>query len=115
MVRQVHELTDNKRLLEKHVRIEALIEGIRDEAEPDDELAYVSIFHFSKFTFLLCYLILVFKYQLVDLITPAEKSLVAKINRMNDNLTLGQTQVDETILILETYLKFLEPKWGNKL
>lgn len=38
---------------------------------------------------------------------PAEKSLVEKIHLMSDNLTLGQTQADETILILESYLKFI--------
>lgn len=38
--------------------------------------------------------------------TAAEKSLVAKIHSMNDHLTLGQTQADDTILILESYLKF---------
>nr|CAG4636960.1 EOG090X04YD [Ceriodaphnia reticulata]SVE72898.1 EOG090X04YD [Ceriodaphnia reticulata] len=87
MVRQVHEMTDNKRLLEKHARMETLLESLREEGLPEDELAYIA-----------------------DSMTPAEKSLVAKIHSMNDNLTLGQTQVDETILILETYLKFVVPK-----
>lgn len=54
--------------------------------------------------------VLFFLTQIADSMTAAEKSLVAKIHSMNDQLTLGQTQVDETILILETYLKFLVPK-----
>ncbi|XP_057374771.1 DNA-directed RNA polymerase III subunit RPC3-like [Daphnia carinata] len=83
MVRQMHDLTDNKRLLDKHTRLETLLETLRGEGLPEDELAYLS-----------------------DSMTAAEKSLVAKIHSMNDQLTLGQTQVDETILILESYLKF---------
>ena len=38
--------------------------------------------------------------------TATDKSLVAKIHKLSDNLTLGQSQADETILILESYLKF---------
>ena len=42
--------------------------------------------------------------------SAAEKSLVAKINTMSDNLSLGQSQVDETVLIFESYLKFMVSK-----
>nr|CAG4650925.1 EOG090X04YD [Simocephalus serrulatus]SVE94199.1 EOG090X04YD [Simocephalus serrulatus] len=87
MIRQTHELTDNKRLLDKHERMESLLESLRGEGVAEDELAY-----------------------LADSMTPAEKSLVVKIQSMSDHLTLGQSQADETILILETYLKFLAPK-----
>nr|SVE89843.1 EOG090X04YD [Daphnia sinensis] len=83
MVRQMHDLTDNKRLLDKHARLETLLESLRGEGLPEDELAYLS-----------------------DSMTAAEKSLVARIHSMNDHLTLGQTQADDTILILESYLKF---------
>lgn len=55
MVRQIHELTDNKRLLEKHARMETLLESLREEGLPEDELAYVSISHFGKSTFRICH------------------------------------------------------------
>nr|SVE75085.1 EOG090X04YD [Daphnia dolichocephala] len=83
VVRQKHELTDNKRLLDKHARLETLLESLRGEGLPEEELAYLS-----------------------DSMTAAEKSLVARIHSMSDHLTLGQTQADDTILIFESYLKF---------
>lgn len=42
MVRQEHELTDNKRLLEKHERMETLLLTLKQEGAAEDELAYVS-------------------------------------------------------------------------
>lgn len=42
MIRQTHELTDNKRLLDKHERMESLLESLRGEGVAEDELAYVS-------------------------------------------------------------------------
>nr|CAG4649280.1 EOG090X04YD [Scapholeberis mucronata]SVE93579.1 EOG090X04YD [Scapholeberis mucronata] len=93
MVRQMHEVSDNKRLLEKHERMETLLESMKAEGSPEEELAYIA-----------------------DSMSAAEKSLVAKINSMCDNLTLGQCQVDETVLILEGYLKFNTPnsKFGKR-
>lgn len=43
--------------------------------------------------------------------TSAEKAMIVKFNTMSDNLFLAQSQVDQTILILESYLKFLVAKW----
>lgn len=111
MVRQMHDLTDNKRLLDKHARLETLLETLRGEGLPEDELAYVSTVHLGTHTrFLTTSWILYYHgfvlTQLSDSMTAAEKSLVARIHSMNDHLTLGQTQADDTILILESYLKF---------
>jgi hypothetical protein len=38
--------------------------------------------------------------------TAAEKELVAKIHKLSFNLTLARIETDETVLILESYLKF---------
>lgn len=50
MVRQMHDLTDNKRLLDKHARLETLLETLRGEGLPEDELAYVSTVHLGTHT-----------------------------------------------------------------
>lgn len=42
--------------------------------------------------------------------SSTEKSLVARIQAMSDNVTLGLSQVDETVLILETYLSLIGSK-----
>lgn len=44
MLRQSHELTDNKRVLDKHTRIESLLVNLREEGLPEEELQYVSVF-----------------------------------------------------------------------
>ena len=38
--------------------------------------------------------------------TAAEKELVAKIHKLSFNLTLARIETNETVLILESYLKF---------
>lgn len=50
MVRQMHDLTDNKRLLDKHARLETLLETLRGEGLPEDELAYVRTVHLGTHT-----------------------------------------------------------------
>ena len=52
----------------------------------------------------------IFFLQIEDMISPSEKTLLTKVHNMSDKLTKGQMQVDETILILETYLKYLMMK-----
>lgn len=43
MVRREHEITTNKRMLDKHERMESLLATLRAEEAPEDELAYVSL------------------------------------------------------------------------
>jgi len=43
-----------------------------------------------------------------DSLTPNEKSLVHGIKITPDLLTLGELKVDESIFILEGYLRFVE-------
>jgi hypothetical protein len=46
MERQQHDLTANKRLLDRHASIENSLERLRGEDAPDDVLAEVTIFHY---------------------------------------------------------------------
>nr|CAG4646999.1 EOG090X04YD [Megafenestra aurita]SVE92351.1 EOG090X04YD [Megafenestra aurita] len=88
MLRQEHELADNKRVLEKQARVDTLLENCKgDGISSEEDLAYIA-----------------------DLMTSAEKAMIVKFNTMSDNLFLAQSQVDQTILILESYLKFLVAK-----
>lgn len=49
MVRQMHDLTENKRLLEKHAMLESMLERLKgDDGVPEEEIAEVSISHFRK-------------------------------------------------------------------
>lgn len=48
MVRQMHDLTENKRLLEKHAMLESMLDRLKGDGVPDDEIAEVSISHFRK-------------------------------------------------------------------
>lgn len=43
-----------------------------------------------------------------DSLTPNEKSLVRRMKITPDLLTLGELKVDESIFILESYLRFVE-------
>nr|CAH0102623.1 unnamed protein product [Daphnia galeata] len=81
--RQAHDLTVNKCLLERHADFENILEQLRGEDAPDNEIAEFS-----------------------DSMTVADKELVAKVLKLCDRLKLVPIQADETILILENYLKF---------
>ena len=45
-----------------------------------------------------------------ELITPPERALLAKIHSMSNQLTQAEVQVDESILIFETYLEYCAMK-----
>jgi hypothetical protein len=47
--RQAHDLTVNKCLLERHADFENILEQLRGEDAPDNEIAEVSILHFGTF------------------------------------------------------------------
>jgi len=82
LVRQQHELIENARLLEKQQRAETMMATFRDQGATEEEIEESCS------------------------ISPSDKTLLAKVHHMSDKLTRGQMQVDETILILDTYLKF---------
>jgi hypothetical protein len=45
----MHDLTENKRLLEKHAMLESMLERLKgDDGVPEEEIAEVSISHFRK-------------------------------------------------------------------
>ncbi len=74
---------ENKRLLDKQSRVESILLNLRDQGANKEQLGEVD-----------------------DMITPPEKALLARIHLSVDKLAQGQMQVDETILILESYLNY---------
>jgi hypothetical protein len=107
MERQTHDLTVNKRLLKRHADFENTLEQLQGEDAPDNVIAEVSIFHFRTFISYIGLTRLLFIFpQFSQSMTVADKELAARILKLSDNLTLAQSQADETILILESYLKF---------
>nr|CAG4647851.1 EOG090X04YD [Moina brachiata]SVE92974.1 EOG090X04YD [Moina brachiata] len=87
MIRRDHEITSNKRLLDKQERVESIIRSMRAQEAPEEEIAYVA-----------------------DAMSSSEKVTLTRIETMSDNVILAQTQVDETVLILETYLSYAVAK-----
>nr|CAG4634746.1 EOG090X04YD [Alona affinis] len=85
LVRKDHIAVENKRLFEKHERMESLLATL--QGAPEEEIAFVE-----------------------DSATPAEKFLIAKVQAFSDLLTIGSVQVDETILILEAYIQYVDAK-----
>ena len=85
LMRREHELAENGRLLEKELQITTLFNDLKQAGADEMQLADVD-----------------------GLITRPERTLLAKIHSMSNQLTLAEMQVDESILILETYLKYCE-------
>nr|CAG4641644.1 EOG090X04YD [Eurycercus lamellatus] len=87
LILKEHVEVENKRLIEKFDRMEILLRTLRAEDASEDDLAYVE-----------------------ESMTQTEKTLVKKVQAMTDQLALGESQVDESILILESYIHFLDSK-----
>jgi DNA-directed RNA polymerase III subunit RPC3 len=83
LIRREHELGENKRLLDKQNRVQSILVNLREQGATEEQLAEVH-----------------------EMITPPENDLLNRIHASVDHLTLGQIQVDESVLILESYLKY---------
>lgn len=79
ITRRMHEMKENKRLIDKQRRMEAILAQIDDPTQRSE-----------------------FEEQM----TPAEKAQVEKFNRTATMLQQSEQQLDETIFTLETHIAF---------
>ncbi|XP_055884180.1 DNA-directed RNA polymerase III subunit RPC3-like [Biomphalaria glabrata] len=82
MVRRQKCLSENKRLLDKQDRVEAIIASLDAEGAIEQ------------------------KEEVEQMVTPSEKAQLKKISDAAKTLELSEIQLDQTIFILETYLSY---------
>lgn len=88
MLKRETEVHENRRLLEKQERVDAIMASLDDEVQ---------------------------KEEILQTITPAEKTQLTKVKHMVDTLDQSELQLDETIFILETFIKYSDEKIKLKL
>ncbi|KAL0276330.1 UNVERIFIED_CONTAM: hypothetical protein PYX00_003922 [Menopon gallinae] len=83
IVRREHEKTENKCLLDKKQRIDAIALHMRKEGATDEQVA-----------------------EIEEMITPPEITLLETIHQKVNKLSQAELQIDETLFILQLYLRF---------
>ncbi|WAR00666.1 RPC3-like protein [Mya arenaria] len=91
MVKREMETRENRRLMEKQERVDAIIASLEANKAEDVQ-----------------------KEEILQTITPAEKSQLTRIRHMINMLDQSELQLDETIFILETYIQYCEEKQKSK-
>ncbi|XP_064609814.1 DNA-directed RNA polymerase III subunit RPC3-like [Liolophura sinensis] len=91
ILRREYEMTENKRLLDKQQRVEAIAASLeQSEADPSQ------------------------KEEIEEMISPPERAQIAKVKTMINKLDQAELQLDETIFVIQMYLHYLTLDSLNK-
>jgi len=82
MIRREKVISENKRLLDKQDRVEAIVASL--EADSSEEQ----------------------REEIQAMVTPSERSQLEKVARASRTLEQSEIHLDETVLLLETFLKY---------
>ncbi|XP_052283471.1 DNA-directed RNA polymerase III subunit RPC3-like isoform X2 [Dreissena polymorpha] len=91
IVKREMETRENRRLMEKEERAEAIIANLERSGGDAEQ-----------------------KEEILQSITPAEKTQLKRVKHMINMLDQCELQLDETIFVLETYLQYCETKLKTK-
>nr|CAH7743467.1 unnamed protein product [Callosobruchus chinensis] len=83
MSRRNHERNVNKRIIDKKQRVETISISMRSQGATEEQLADIE-----------------------DMITPPEKEILEKIDKMMKRLNTVELEVDDTIFLLQMYLVY---------
>nr|CAD7199033.1 unnamed protein product [Timema douglasi] len=84
LTRRDHEHKENRRLIEKHQRIESITQSMREQGADQEQLT-----------------------EIEEMLTPPETTLLGKIQTMIKRLSEAELQLDETVFVLQLYLNYL--------
>ncbi|XP_060596716.1 DNA-directed RNA polymerase III subunit RPC3-like [Ruditapes philippinarum] len=87
MRKRVAETKENRRLMEKQERVDAILASLEQSGADDAQ-----------------------KEEIQQTITPAERSQLQKVKHMINMLDQSELQLDETIFVLETFLYYNDQK-----
>ncbi|XP_074651801.1 DNA-directed RNA polymerase III subunit RPC3-like [Tubulanus polymorphus] len=87
IIRRNHETQDHRRLLEKQQRVEAIAASMEQSGVDEAQRA-----------------------EIEEMITPAERQQLAKVKHMTQKLEQSELEIDNTLFMLELYLKYANVK-----
>ncbi|KAI0217131.1 DNA-directed RNA polymerase III subunit RPC3 [Lamellibrachia satsuma] len=83
IMRREHETKENKRLLDKQQRVEAIAASLEQSGADPSQRAEVE-----------------------EMITPSERAQLARVKHITNKLEQSELQLEETIFVLQTYLQY---------
>lgn len=90
ITRSMMDKDTNKRLMEKSLRLDAIVEAMKERNESEDVIQEI----------------------LLETLTPPEKEILEKAKMRIKNLNSAEIGLDETLMIFQLYLFYQSP--GNK-
>lgn len=83
MQRRDYEATSNKRMIDKHLRMQTLTSNLKEHGATEEQLA-----------------------EIAEMITPSEKQHLEKVQSVMKNLSGTELQIEETLFLLSMYLRY---------
>ncbi|KAK7078644.1 DNA-directed RNA polymerase III subunit RPC3 [Halocaridina rubra] len=80
MVQRETRANDNRRLLEKHIRVATIVENLNQSGGTEDQIQ-----------------------EVLDMMTPNEKEHLEQVNKIQDKLHVSEIALDDTIFILQMF------------
>ncbi|XP_043256032.1 DNA-directed RNA polymerase III subunit RPC3 [Colletes gigas] len=83
MQRREHEVTSNKRMIDKQLRMQTLTSNLKEHGATEEQLA-----------------------EIAELMTPSEKQQLEKVQNTVKKLSVTELQIDDTLFLLTMYLRY---------
>ncbi|KAK2588821.1 hypothetical protein KPH14_001693 [Odynerus spinipes] len=83
MQRRDHEVTINKRMIDKQLRMQTLTSNLKEHGATEEQLA-----------------------EIAEMITPSEKQHLEKVQNIIKKLSAAEFQIDETLFLLTMYVRY---------
>lgn len=83
MQRREYEITSNKRMIDKQLRMQTLTSNLKEHGASEEQLA-----------------------EIAELMTPSEKQQLEKVQNTIKKLGITELQIDDTLFLLSMYLRY---------
>lgn len=81
--RREHESTQNKRMIDKHLRMQILTSNLKEHGATEEQLG-----------------------EIAEMMTPSEKQQLEKVQNTIKKLGVTELQIDDTLFLLSMYLRY---------
>lgn len=104
MTRAIQDKEVNKRLIEKSMRLQFMVDAMKERGDSEDVIHEVCCVYSLNLV-----LEAVFSFQINETLTPPEKDIVEKSKSRLKRLESSEVAIDEMLLLLQLFIYFQSP------
>lgn len=106
MTRAIQDKEVNKRLIEKSMRLQFIVDAMKERGDSEDVIHEVFV---QSDCLLNLLLIIFYSFQINETLTPPEKEIVEKSKSRLKRLESAEVAIDDMLLLLQLFVYFQSP------